>query len=52
MYVYNYLTEMFKKVIFCSVKYILVFRGKGGTDNKEYEVTLEFFKEIKPEVSI
>lgn len=29
----------------------LYFKGKGGTDNKECEVTLEFFKEIKPEES-
>lgn len=29
----------------------IYYKGKGGTDNKEYEVTLEFFKEIKPEES-
>jgi len=29
----------------------IYFKGKGGTDNKECEVTLEFLKEIKPEES-
>jgi len=29
----------------------IYYKGKGGTDNKEYEVTLEFLKEIKPEES-
>lgn len=29
----------------------IYFKGKGGTDNKEYEVTLNFFKEIKAEDS-
>ena len=29
----------------------IYFKGKGGTDNKEYEVTLQFLKEIKPEES-
>ncbi|KFM61744.1 Protein wos2, partial [Stegodyphus mimosarum] len=29
----------------------IYFKGKGGTDKKEHEVTLEFFKEIKPEES-
>uniref|UniRef100_A0A1W7R9X9 Prostaglandin E synthase 3 n=1 Tax=Hadrurus spadix TaxID=141984 RepID=A0A1W7R9X9_9SCOR len=29
----------------------LFFRGKGGTDNKDHEVTLNFLKEIKPEDS-
>lgn len=28
------------------------FRGKGGTEGKEHEVTLNFLKEIKPEVCI
>ncbi|KAG8182297.1 hypothetical protein JTE90_011115 [Oedothorax gibbosus] len=27
------------------------FKGSGGTDKKSYEVTLELFKEIKPEES-
>ncbi|XP_013782569.1 prostaglandin E synthase 3-like [Limulus polyphemus] len=29
----------------------LFFRGKGGTENKEQEVVLEFLKKIKPEES-
>lgn len=29
----------------------LYFRGRGGTENKEHEVTLEFFSEIKAEDS-
>ncbi|GIY73904.1 CS domain-containing protein [Caerostris extrusa] len=29
----------------------IYFKGKGGTENKDYEVTLELFKEIKPEDS-
>jgi len=29
----------------------LYFKGKGGTDNKEHEVTLNFFKDIVPEDS-
>lgn len=29
----------------------LYFRGKGGTDQKDYEVTLNFFKDISPEDS-
>lgn len=29
----------------------LYFKGKGGTEMKDHEVTLEFFKEIKPEES-
>ena len=28
----------------------LHFKGVGGTDKKEYEVDIEFFKEIDPEV--
>ena len=28
----------------------LYFKGVGGTEKKEYEVTLEFFKEIDEEV--
>ncbi|XP_013793230.2 uncharacterized protein CG16817-like, partial [Limulus polyphemus] len=29
----------------------LYFRGKGGVENKEHEVTLKFLEEIKPEES-
>ncbi|GFR08601.1 hypothetical protein TNCT_220811 [Trichonephila clavata] len=29
----------------------IYFKGKGGTENKDHEVTLELFKEIKPDES-
>ena len=29
----------------------LVFKGVGGTEMKEHEVTMEFFKEIDPDKS-
>ena len=29
-----------------------VFSGKGGTDHQVYEITLEFHKEVNPQVSI
>lgn len=30
----------------------LYFKGKGGVEGKDYEITLEFFKDINPKVSI
>ena len=27
-----------------------VFSGKGGPEQKEYEMTMEFYKEVNPEV--
>ena len=33
-----------------SMSYCLVFSGKGGAEGKEYEVTLEFYQEVNPEV--
>jgi len=29
-----------------------VFSGKGGPEQKEYEMTMEFYKEVNPEVRL
>ena len=38
-------------ISFCFVCFIF-YRGKGGTENSDHEVTLELFAAIDPDVSI
>ena len=36
--------------VMCNILFYFVFSGKGGPEQKEYEMTMEFYKEVNPEV--